>query len=505
MTTVLLRRATPTHWPTWVRTSCGGAAALCLALFVSTKAADVSAAAPLGALLFLVLPVWLFVNERVEQSLAVLVVYLALLDGYLKLKVNVEAMALGRDVLLYAIALGMLARTILRHRPVRIPPLTGWVVAWTAVVLVQLLNPANGSWLHSISSLRQDLEFIPLFFIGYAVITSTRRLRAFLVVLLAVAAVNGAVGLIQSGLSPEQLSGWGPGYSALIEGENGAPRTSVGADGEARVRPPGLGSDMGFAGVLGAVALPGGLALLLSRRRGSAATWVVMPMMVLAVIGVLTSQSRGIMITALLAALTFLGLMAISRQASRAILSLIAAGIVVVIALSIVTDNDEDALYRYRSIAPGQILQTTIDARASTVSDFPDYLVKFAVGAGIGSVGPAAGTIGGATKNTPSAESQFLFLIAEVGIPGLVVFLAFYTHLLSIVVRRLRRLREREHQMLLAGLAAPLFAFVANWIVGVNTTSTPNAPYLWFAAGVLSYWLLTREPRRGDGAGPAPA
>ena len=175
------------------------------------------------------------------------------------------------------------------------------------------------------------------------------------------------------------------------------------------------------------------------------------------------------------------------------------------ISLSIVTGNDEDALFRYRSIAPGQIVQTTIDARAATTRDIPAYRVKFPVGAGIGSVGPAAGTIGGATKNTPSAESQFLFLIAEVGIPGLVVFLAFYTHLLSIVVRRLRRLREREHQMLLAGLAAPLFAFVANWIVGVNTTSTPNAPYLWFGAGVLSYWLLTREPRRGDGAGPAPA
>lgn len=505
MTTVLLRRASPTHWPAWVRTSCAGAAALCLALFVSTKAADVSAAAPLGALLFFVLPVWLFVNRRVEQSLAVLVVYLALLDGYLKLKVNVEAMALGRDVLLYAIALGMLARTILRHRAVRIPPLTGWLVAWTAVVLVQLLNPANGSWLHSLSSLRQDLEFIPLFFIGYAVITSTKRLRAFLVLLLAVAAVNGAVGLVQSGLSPAELSGWGPGYAALIQGKDGAPRTSVGAHGEARVRPPGLGSDMGFAGILGAIALPGGLALLLTRRRGSPAMWVVAPMMVLAVIGVITSQSRGIMITALLAGITFLGLMAVSRQASRAIVSLVAAGIVVFISLTIVTGNDEEALYRYRSIVPGKIVQTTIDARASTASDIPVYLVKFPVGAGIGSVGPAAGKIGGSTRNTPSAESQFLFLIAEVGIPGLLVFLAFYTHLLSIVVTRLRRLREREHQMLLAGLAAPLFAFVPNWIVGVNTTSTPNAPYLWFAAGVLSHWLVTREPRRGRGAGSAPA
>ncbi len=505
MTTVLSRRATPPGLRGRVRTFSAGTVVLCLALLISTKAADVSAAAPLAALLFLALPVWLFVNQRVEQSLAVLVVYLGLLDGYIKLKVDVEATALGRDILLYSIALGMLARTILRRRSVRAPPLTGWVVAWTAVVLVQLLNPANGSWLHSFSSLRQDLEFIPLFFIGYAVVTSTRRLRGFLMLLLAVAAINGAVGLVQSRLSPEQLSGWGPGYYALIKGENGAaPRTSVGAHGESRVRPPGLGSDMGFAGILGAVALPGGLALMLGRRR-THATWVLAPMMVLAAVGVITSQSRGIMITALLAGLTFLGLMAVSRQASRAIMSLVAATIVVFISLSIVTDNDKDALYRYRSIAPGQIVQTTIDARASTAHDIPAYLVKFPFGAGIGSAGPAAGTIGGSTKNKPSGESQFLFLIAEVGIPGLVVFLAFYTHLLSVVVGRLRQVREREHQLLLAGLAAPLFAFVPNWIVGINTTSTPNAPYLWFGAGVLSYWLLTREARRGGPARPASA
>jgi len=51
----------------------------------------------------------------------------------------------------------------------------------------------------------------------------------------------------------------------------------------------------------------------------------------------------------------------------------------------------------------------------------------------------------------------------------------------------------------MAGLAAPLFGFAVNWFVGVNTTSSPNAPYLWLAAGVIAWWLadrrsLVREP-----------
>lgn len=467
-----------------------------LVLLISTKAADVSPLAPIGIAISLVLPAWLFVNRRVEISLVVLVVYLGLVDGVVKLVTNVEAATLGRDVLLYSIALGMMARAILQRRSGRVPPLTGWILAWTAVVLVQLLNPANGTWLHSFSSLRQDLEFVPLFFIGFAVITSVKRLRAFLALLLAVAAVNGAVGIFQSGMSPEQLAGWGPGYAALIEGADGAPRTSVGADGEKRVRPPGLGSDMGFAGILAAIALPGGVALLLTRRRGSHATWLHVPFMVLAVVGVLTAQSRSTLITALVAGLAFLGLVVASRQASRVVLSLVATGALVFVAVTIVTGNDKDALFRYQSIAPDRIVQTTIDARAGTISAIPDYLVEFPFGAGIGSVGPAAGTIGGSTQYQLSAESQFTYLIAEVGILGLVVFLAFYARLLAVIVMQLRRLRQREQQLLLAGLGAPLFAFVPNWIVGANTVSTPNAPYLWFAAGVLSYWLLTREPRR---------
>ena len=80
--------------------------------------------------------------------------------------------------------------------------MTAWVLVFVAVVLVQLLNPDNWSTVHSLASLRQHLEFVPLFFIAYTIMRSERRLRAFLVLILAVAAVNGAVSLVQFNLSP---------------------------------------------------------------------------------------------------------------------------------------------------------------------------------------------------------------------------------------------------------------------------------------------------------------
>jgi hypothetical protein len=134
------------------------------------------------------------------------------------------------------VAIGMLVRSVVKRQPLELPPLTAWVIAWLAVVLVQLLNPDNWSTLHSVASLRQHLEFVPLFFIAYSIMRTKRRLRVFMVLLLLVAAVNGAVSLIQFNMSPDQLASWGPGYADLIDGGSAAPRTAVDDEGNERTR-----------------------------------------------------------------------------------------------------------------------------------------------------------------------------------------------------------------------------------------------------------------------------
>ena len=478
-------------------------AALALAVFVSTKAADISPLAPLAVALFLVVPAWLFVNERVEISLAVLILYLGLLDGFIKLSVTTELASVGRDVLLYAIVLGMLTRTVVQHRATQIPPLMGWVLAWTLVVLAQLFNPNNGSWLHSLASLRQHLEFVPLFFVGFLVMRNMGRLRVFVVLLVVVAAANGVVGLVQSTLSPDQLASWGPGYAAIVEGKGGAPRTFAGDDGEAHVRPPALGSDAGFGGVIGAIALPGSLALLLTRRRGGrimlmrAALGAATAM---AVVAVLTSQARSAVVIAVAAVLAFVALAAASRQAGRLIGGILAAGVLTFVGVTVATGQDTGAGFRYDSIAPDKVLETTVQSRSGTFNEIPKYVNLFPFGAGIGSTGPVAALFGGAKVQNLDSESQYTFMLVELGVPGLLMLIAFFVRLLTGVVRRLRRLRDKELQLLLAALAAPLFAQVVNWTVGSTTATSPTAPYLWFVAGIFSYWLWAGGARGHESA-----
>lgn len=470
---------------------------------------------PVAVGLFLVLPGWMLATHRHHLALAVLLVYLGLIDGVLKLQSTSEIPGLGRDIMIYAIAVGMLVRAVVARRPLSFPPLTGWIVAFTATVLVQLLNPANGSLIHSIASTRQHLEFIPLFFVAYAVMRSMSRVRCFLLLLAVVAALNGIVSIVQLGLSPEQLAAWGPGYEGLISGETGAPRTAAGGDGEKVVRPFGLGSDFGFGGILGVIAIPGAIALLATRGGGRTQRILAVLLVLGAVAAVATSLSRSHVISGFVVVLVFAVLVGVTRprQLPAALAGIALVGVLSALVVSQLVAGNENSFARYSSISPGEAIGTTIESRSGTISQIPIYAREFPLGAGIGSVGPAAGVIDPPPPKQLNAESQFTFLLVELGLPGTIVFFAFQLALLAVIFRGLRRARDRDETLLLAAVAAPLFAFAAQWIVGVTTVSSPNAPYLWFAAGLLVYWLspapdartASAHRSRSQPATPAPS
>jgi hypothetical protein len=479
------------------------AGALAAAVFTATKGPELAGGNALVLLPFVAVPAWMFCTERPELALAVLLVYLGLADGFLKLKVGTEMPTLGRDLLLYALAVGMLLRAVVRRESFDLPPLTLWVGAFVVVVLVQLLNPANQSMAHSVASLRQHIEFVPLFFIAYTVMRSKDRLRLFFLLLLAVTCVNAGVALVQFNMTPDQLAGWGPGYSDLINGVGAAPRTAEGEDGEATVRPPGLGSDMGFAGTLGGVALPGAIALLALGRFNRRQAMLAGLMTPGAVIAIVTSQSRSVVVVGVVTLLVFGMLALFAGQALRLMLALLAVGVLALSAVSFVgSQSGEGAFYRYSSVAPGKVFGTTVDSRRDTLADIPEYIRKYPLGAGIGSVGPAANFMG---ESRPlNAESQFTFMIVELGILGLLVFIAFQARVLALVLSRLRRVADSEARLLLVAIVTPTVSFVALWVIGVTTTSTPNAPYIWFAAGTAAWWLAARRQQDDAGGSAAP-
>jgi hypothetical protein len=474
-------------------------------LLISVKfptASPLSAAITIG---MLAVTTWMFLSERYEWSLAVLMIYLGLADGYLKLRTGSSQATLLRDLLLYAIATGALIRVAVRRESLAWPPLMGWVIAWLLVVAVQIVNPGNGTLSHTIASFRPQAEWVPLFFLGYLVMRSNARIRNFLLILLAVTAINGIVSFIQFNQTPEQLSSWGPGYERAISGEGGvSARTYTDNSGTQHTRPFGLGGDFGFGGVLGMLAIPAALALLaLSRRSGvRLATGLLSFGTVLAIA---TSEARVAVIGSVVAVFAFAALTVTSRAGLRTVLAVGLAVVVAYATVGILSSNakHQGSFDRYESISnPSTAVSTAIDYRRSTFNQIPEYVVDFPFGAGIGTAGPATSVAGGTGQHL-NAESEPTFLLIEVGLPGLLVMLGFFLVLFYISITRIRKVADRETRLLLTAIAAPLFAIFSTGIVGTNTATVPNSPYLWFAAGILSFWLLgegrkSLEKRAGE-------
>jgi hypothetical protein len=431
--------------------------------------------------------VWMFFSERYEVTLSVFLVYLGVFDGVAKLTSGSTVATLGRDVLLYSIALGAIARLVLRSRPVKIPPLAGLVFAWVAVCLVQLANPGNSSTLHAAAGLRQHLEFVPLFFFGYYLLRSERRVAGLCALLVIVAALNGVVGLIQAELTPAQLASWGPGYRALefaTSSTYGVARVFY-EGGQAHVRPPGLGGEDGFGGVLGLIALPCGIALISGARKKARSLFVLLPALALVLVGIVTSQSRFAVVGAVVAVLVFLLTTATSRRG---------VGVVAVVAVIgfvgyfVLANFSSSTATRYSTITPTHVLGAATSDKSTSFDAIPHYLSRFPLGAGLGSVGPAQNAVGGSAQGRSlNGETEFTFLIVETGIPGLLVMTAFFAAVLRTGFA-MRRLADRKLQRLLMAMTAIMVALLGGWFVNAVTSDSPTAPMLWLGAGCLAYW-----------------
>lgn len=460
----------------------------------------------LGATILLVVVAWFFTDRRVDRLLAVLALYLGLLDGYLKLRTGIQLFTLMRDLLVVAIATGVLLRSTRSGQTLRLPPLAGLVIAFAAIVVIELFNPRGPDLTHGVAGLRQHLEFVPLFFLGYAFVRRESQLRAFLLILVVCAAAGGIVSLIQSLLTPEQLAHWGPGYSQRIFGTGafaGAGRIGFDAAGGAQVRPFGLGSEVGAGAAVAALALPGLITLIMSAPARTRIT--IAPLAVGVALAVVTSGSRAATVTAFLSVIAFAVLATVSRNSVRAVIGL-AIGAVVLYGIYQQVGNNA-AKDRAQSVAPTKIVSTFSQERGNSVKALGGQVMKYPLGLGVGTVGPAAAISGQRNDSGLTAETLWSFLVLETGLPGLLILLALIGRLMWLSVTRIRRIADPATRLYLAALAAPVFSIMAAGFAGPTTISVPSGPFLWTVTGVLSYWLVTlpKAERHTAVASPLPS
>jgi hypothetical protein len=441
---------------------------------------------------------WFATTRRTQLALVLLMLYLGLLDGYLKLATGSGLVTFVRDVLLYAIVAGVLVRAIVTGKRLAWPPLSGWVIAFVVLVFVQLANPRAGTFYHSLAGVRQHLEFVPLFFLTYAFIRTTKALRGFVILLAVIAAANGVVGLVQFNETPQQFASWGPGYEQRVLGTgifSGGGRTFAGGQGPS-TRPFGLGSDAGDGGLLGALAIAGIVALASVHRRPRYLGFAVAAAAG-ATLGVITSEGRGVIVATVIVLLVFGLLTATSRSRIKSLLGLALVIATSVIVVQAIVGSAGSGVLRYQGLGPSSLVQTTSKARGTAIAAIPHNLVSFPFGAGLGTAGPATSASGGSPLvGNVNTETEFSFLTVETGIPGMLVLTGFAITLLALGVRRCRYEPDREARVLLAALIAPIGALLALFFISVPSDTVPPGPYLWAVGGIVSYWLVALPAAR---------
>jgi hypothetical protein len=456
----------------------------------------------IGALAILAL----VVSTRLEVSVGLLALYLGTLDGPVKLLTANQAASVVRDVLIFAVCIGALVRLLVSRERVRLPPLAGWVILFVALVVVEAFNPNTLGILKILGGFRQELEWVPFFFFGYLLMRSRERFRQLFLILGVVALVNGAVSTYQTRLTPAQLASWGPGYAELVNGNETLTARRYLSEGVARVRPPALGTDAGFGGSVGVIALAGTLALLATgtRRR----RWLVLLLCLGALLAIATSLARLSVVGAAVALLSFALLSASAgRRVTRPLGALLAvAALALPLGAVLVSAEGSSVFSRYASIAPNQVATTSTTYKAASLAQIPNDIVNDPFGFGLATAG-AASNFGGHTTVTleghgHSAETQYNYLMDELGLPGLLLWVALSLYVVVLAVRRLPHVEDLDIRI---SLAAVFATFIALLLMGTNgpvTGSAAAGPFFWFAVGIAAYWLA--GPGRGGTMAKSP-
>jgi hypothetical protein len=477
-------------------------AVIALGITVEMPDANVANVALVLAAIVAALGIAAFVaSRRLEVTVTLLSVYLLLLYGPVKLGLGGGPVAHGADdILILAVCIGALMRLAVRREPVKLPPLSGWLLAFVATVALEAFNPKTGGLLKVLGGLRQQLHWVPFFFFGYLLVRSKRRFRQVFLLAGVCALANGVVAAYQTGLSPQQLARWGPGYAELYQPHSAGQKGSLAQDyvyeGESHARPPGLGDYSGFSGGIGLIALPGCLALLAtwrSRRR-----WVVAVLALGSIVGVATAGGRTQVIGAVLSVTAFLLLTALGGRRARRPLGalLIVLAIAVPLGGLFVSALRNGAFGRLGTFEKSPI-SAIVTHKSGGWTHIPQDLALNPYGIGLGTTG-AVGSFGGKSIGQGqgiSAETQWNFIADELGGPGLVAYVLLAIYIVVLVVRRLPAVRDDELAILLAGAFAPFVALIFIGFSGPTLNSTADGPLFWFAMGIAAYWLTGPVPR----------
>jgi hypothetical protein len=460
-----------------------------LALGIAVAIPKPNYALVVGGIVGLLALTALITSPRLEWTAGGLVFFLGCLNGPLKLisAAGTVASAL-QDVLIGAILLGLLLRQLTSGKRFTLPPLGGWVVAFVGVVALEAFNPKTLNILKVLAGFRDQLQYVPFFIFGWLLVRSKARLRKAFLLLGVIALANGIVSSYQTRLSPSQAASWGAGYEQKFTGHGAKTYKS---EGEGHVRPTGLGDESGAGGGAGIVAVAATLALLAYTRRKR---WLIALLLFGSIAAIATSLGRIELLGGVLAVGGYVLLTGSAGRHARRPLRylLVALALAIPFGVIYVATLGESTFSRYSGLLSGSGTNSA-SYKEDELKQIPKEVAADPFGFGLGTAGPAAGFGGKSTEllegHNVNAETTYNFIVKEVGLPGVLVWVGAIISMILLAFGRIRLLADSELQTYLAAVFAPVIAMFFMSFEGPVTQSQVLSPYYWFALGVAGYWL----------------
>lgn len=464
---------------------------------------------------------WYLTTERIPLALILLIVFMGVFEGYLKLNTSGSAYYViyaARNVLTIALGLNVLFKARMRKlEEIGIdfswPPfslLIGFYLLWC---LINIFHPDGINLMNSIAGVRPHIEFVPLYFLGFLVCKKDPKWYTHLLITFVIIGVLNAVAAIhQYKLGPEALSQvWGPGYEKLVGDLNGniqdpaTVRDKIGFN--ARVyydsnynlilRPPGLGSDHSFPAMVAQISMFAVLVLLFYYLKMKN-YWMVGFLALSALLlfaGIIVSASRSYLlltIVGLAIGLLFYMREIFSGQKLKIVVLLIIAGAIWGGNYALKSYISESVYDRFQNVStPGKLYERLEEEKFSNWDYTRYYLFENPLGRGLGKVGPGAAFFATSVEDAMflgNGETEVNFVLSELGIVGL--FLLYIPIIATFLKSSLIiRTSAADTYQRLSSMVVFLYllAFLLNSFFGTGAMF-PQKACIWLLMGC--FWAL---------------
>jgi O-antigen ligase len=220
--------------------------------------------------------------------------------------------------------------------------------------------------------------------------------------------------------------------------------------------------------------------------------WIAALLSLGSILAVVVGLGRTQLVGAALVVVAFGVLVSLTgRQLSRTVGALLVIVVLAIPVGAVVASQLRSGTFkRYESLSTSS---GTTSYKENAWSQIPEEVAASPLGFGLGNSGAFAGRLG-TNQNLLeghglTSETQYNVLVKELGAPGLLLWPALSIFVSLLIFRRIRRIRDNELALCLAGALAGFIPLPIEASSGFISGSLGGGAYYWFAIGVVAYWL----------------